>query len=128
MNTNQSKGTVVQRLVAFNSKIYFAGSDNKSGDSNRELWSSDGTEGGTSLFKEIRPGEYGGMFNHPTVVNSTLYFVARNATDGEELWKTDGTADGTIMVKDIHPTSRSNPTHLTPVGSRLRRLTHTREV
>ena len=40
-----------------------------------------------------------------TVVGSTVFFTATDATHGTELWKTDGTAAGTALVKDVYPGS-----------------------
>lgn len=87
-----------------------------------ELWTSDGTEAGSTLVKDINPGI--NSSNPATVVQSgnVGFFVASEPTDLDELWKTDGTAAGTVLVKDIHPNvagignSGSNPTGLTPIS------------
>ena len=69
-----------------------------------ELWKSDGTEAGTVLVKDIRPGVGLNLYapRDLTAVNGTLFFEASDVTHGWELWKSDGTAAGTVMVKDIY--------------------------
>src|SRR5262249_28653286 len=59
-----------------------------------------------------------------TNVGGTLFFTARDLTDGvtrgRELWKTDGTPEGTVLVKDIEPgPSDGFPDRLTNVGGTL---------
>lgn len=67
-----------------------------------ELWKSDGTNGGTSMIKDIFTGNTNSSYPADfTLINGTLFFTAESATAGRELWKTDGTGNGTIMVKDI---------------------------
>jgi ELWxxDGT repeat protein len=78
-----------------------------------ELWKSDGTAAGTTLVKDIYPGQgrfydyYGYPHDLPnssapnqlTNVNGTLYFMATEGTTGGELWKSDSTAVGTVLVR-----------------------------
>ncbi len=66
-----------------------------------ELWQSDGTAAGTTMLKDINPGNDGSYPSDFTVINGTLYFTAYSSSSGVELWKTDGTNAGTIMVKEI---------------------------
>ncbi len=68
-----------------------------------ELWKSDGTSGGTALFKDINTGVDSSNPHNFYLLNSTILFFATDATHGDELWKTDGTAGGTVLVKDINP-------------------------
>jgi ELWxxDGT repeat protein len=68
-----------------------------------ELWRSDGTETGTVLVKDIRPGSGSSSVNYLTNVNGTLFFRANDGTSGNELWRSDGTDSGTLRVKDIRP-------------------------
>ena len=69
----------------------------------RELWISDGTEEGTQLLKDIRPGAASSSVSKLVVVGEWLYFIAGDGTHGDELWRTDGTAEGTAMVLDVRP-------------------------
>ena len=68
-----------------------------------ELWKTDGTQAGTTLVKDVRPGAEGSVPSTLTGVNGTLYFCANDGINGAELWKSDGTPDGTVLVKDANP-------------------------
>lgn len=101
--------------------LYFTANDRVHG---RELWRSDGTEGGTVMVKDILPGA-GGEFEEEqparlTAVGNTLYFTVDDGVHGREMWKSDGTATGTVMVKDILPNrAPSNPDRLTVLNGVL---------
>jgi ELWxxDGT repeat protein len=109
----------LSEMVAIGSTTYFTADDGVNG---VELWKSDGTAAGTTLVKDIYPGQgrffdeigrvsYGPNSSSPsnlTYVNGTLFFVATEGTTGRELWKSDGTAAGTTLVKDIFP-GRNSP-------------------
>ncbi|MDA8745879.1 Ig-like domain-containing protein, partial [Rubripirellula amarantea] len=85
-----------------------------------ELWSSDGTSAGTSLFLDIRGGTADSYPNRFAEVSGITFFVADNGIAGRELWKSDGTAAGTSLVLDINPgSSSSNPDYLTNVDGTL---------
>ncbi len=72
-----------------------------------ELWKSDGTEAGTVLVKDIRPGltpHYNSSYPYAVaIVDGTLFFRADgvNGYQGHVLWKSDGTEAGTVLVKNI---------------------------
>jgi trimeric autotransporter adhesin len=84
----------------------------------RELWKSNGTEAGTVMVKDIKPGASSSP-SYITNVNGTLYFAANDGVHGTELWKSDGTEAGTVMVKDINPSGGSFPEDLTNVNGAL---------
>ena len=87
-----------------------------------ELWRSDGTEAGTRMVKEIRPGPQSSfaasvfvgadplLWRH-VVAGGTMYFLANDGVHGFELWITDGTEAGTFLLKDILPGSVSAFAH-----------------
>ncbi len=114
-------------LVEMNGALYFAANDGLNG---VELWTSDGTGVGTTLLKDIAPGQI--IFFPPfdsnprwlTRVGNEILFSADDHVNGVELWKTDGTTFGTVLVKDIFPGSTfgpnsANPELLTNVGGTL---------
>ncbi len=85
----------------------------------RELWKTDGTEGGTNMVIDLTEGEESTTITEQTAYNGILYFVYDDGDDkhGNELWRTDGTAEGTYLVKDIHTgADNSNPRYLTVVN------------
>src|SRR5262245_42983739 len=86
-------GLGVQRLTSSGGRLFFT----VGGVEGEELWSSDGTEAGTALAKDINP--FGSSQPNELVdVNGTLFFVATDGLTGRELWKSDGTLAGTEMV------------------------------
>jgi ELWxxDGT repeat protein len=94
-------------VTAFNNKLYFYANNGVNG---RELWTSDGTNAGTQLLKDINTGNaayYGSNseVGNLTIFNDKLYFTARNGINGKELWVTDGTTAGTQLVTDLNPGS-----------------------
>lgn len=90
----------------------------------RELWKTNGTEGGTSLVKDINsqfenPGDptYDSSIDNLISLNGIAYFEASDGSvdgSGSGLWRSDGTADGTYLVKAIDGFS-----DLTAVGDSL---------
>ncbi|MEM9675179.1 MAG: ELWxxDGT repeat protein [Bacteroidota bacterium] len=97
-------GSNSSNFVFMDGKAFFIADDGIHG---KELWTSDGTEAGTLLVKDIFEGKVGsfqGLGQHQMlVVNETLFFVATDKKHGLELWKSDGTEAGTALVKDINP-------------------------
>lgn len=87
-------------------------------DTRSELWESNGTPGGTVLFKEFLPATpgfpfiflpfvfTGGSLTQPLFQGNKFFFGAGTAAEGNELWISDG-VDGTVahthIVKDINP-------------------------
>ena len=106
-----------QYYSLFNGKLYF-GADN--GVSGYELWSSDGTEAGTILIKDIYTNITGSFPDNFEEHNGILFFAASSSAKGVELWKTDGSSAGTILVKDIRPGGLSSaPADLRSLGNTL---------
>ena len=78
---------------------------------------SDGTEAGTVLVKDIRPGPSGSEIQELTAMNGRLFFAADDGMAGLELWTSDGTAAGTTLFKDINPgVSSSGPQSMAEVN------------
>jgi len=104
-------------LTDVDGTLFFTVDDGTHG---RELWRSDGTESGTALVKDIRPGTAGSGPSELVNVDGTLFFMADNGEHGQELWKSDGTADGTLLVRDITPgPGHTSAGSFTASGSRL---------
>ncbi|MES1240570.1 MAG: hypothetical protein ABUT39_03030 [Acidobacteriota bacterium] len=103
-------------LTDFQGKLYFSAFNQGLG---RELWVSDGTEGGTDVVKAIRPGA-GSNPSLLTVHAGRLWFFADDGEHGRELWSSDGTAGGTALAVDVEPGAGSfEPSLLVSLGDRL---------
>jgi ELWxxDGT repeat protein len=80
-----------------------------------ELWRSSGTAAGTSLVKDIRPGDSPPDSSYPkylTNVNGSLWFQANDGTYGPQLWVSNGTTAGTFLARDIGPGPPKNLTNV----------------
>jgi len=87
-----------EELVALGGRLFFAASTLQNGE---ELWISDGSEAGTRMVKDIRPGGLGSNPAELTPVGDTVFFVADDGVHGRHLWMSDGTGPGTVMFSDI---------------------------
>jgi trimeric autotransporter adhesin len=99
-----SASSTLYELTAVNGNVFFSANDGTNG---FELWTSDGTEAGTVLVKDIDtdnaalyPGSYP---RYLAAFNGELYFAATEPGPNFGLWKSDGTTAGTELVKIVLP-------------------------
>jgi ELWxxDGT repeat protein len=98
-------------------RLFFVGVDSTHGE---EIWSTDGTEPGTMLLKDISPGNGNPFPTDLVTIGTQMFFQADDGVHGSELWKTDGTEAGTVLVKDIQPGAGGSAAFsITPVGSQI---------
>lgn len=98
------RASTPREFTAYKGRLFFVAQPDEEGDFfTLELWVSDGTSEGTSLFADVRPGDAGSIPTGLTVFEDLLYFSADDGVHGRELWATDGTEGGTRLVKDLRP-------------------------
>jgi ELWxxDGT repeat protein/parallel beta-helix repeat protein len=105
-------GFIDGEAVAFRGKLFFI----RNAASRYELWSSDGTAGGTTRVKVLGSQ----IPRYLTAVEDRLFFVVNDGSHGAELWSSDGTPSGTALARDFTGNAASsNPYDLTAVGPTL---------
>lgn len=103
-------GSNPSNFAVLNNKLYFSagdGFDYENGQHGFELWTSDGTEAGTHIVKDINLAESSSP-SGLTAFGNKIYFSAGDETNGTELWATDGTETGTYLVKNISTSGNGN--------------------
>ncbi len=105
---------ILSEAANYPTKFLFPVSD---GSTSSELWQSDGTPGGTKLFKAFTSSNARPPFIIPDYVfdvntntlstslfqGNKFFFNATTDAEGSELWISDGTLANTKIVKDINP-------------------------
>jgi trimeric autotransporter adhesin len=92
----ESLNTSDPMFITYGDYMYFPARDTVEG---TELWRTDGTTAGTTLFKIFQPGKLGYAPQNFRIVKNTLMFKCENANRDITLFKTDGTVAGTKQVK-----------------------------
>lgn len=118
INTDNSvnPSSFPEGLTSVGDLLYFSANDIEHG---TELWSTDGTEAGTAMVKDIYSGSASSDPASLTALGTNLYFSAEDGVHGTELWRSDGTSTGTSLVYDIHPDGSANPRNLTVLKDKL---------
>lgn len=91
---------VNNQFTSLNNKVYFFGNSIQYG---QELWSSDGTQNGTQIVKDLNPGSgssVGTYYDKLYTVNGKIVFSA-GVSQTQALYTSDGTSDGTILLQNI---------------------------
>jgi len=106
INTNSGgdESSAPDHFEVFGGYLYFQANDGTNG---YELWRTNGTEAGTTLFQDINTASSGENSSYPydfTALGGYLYFTANDGAHGYELWRTNGTSPA-ALVKDINSTS-----------------------
>ena len=90
--------------------LYFLAEDGIHGE---ELWVTDGSTDGTSLVKDILPGQGNSGADFVTELNDEIYFKAWDGAS-PALWKTNGSANGTQKIYELEDFNK-----LTKVNNKL---------
>ena len=109
-------GSQLNFLTAVGNVLYFRLWTARTG---AELWKSDGTEAGTVMVRDIRPGSQGSAPAALYAAGDVLYFRADDGAHGQELWRSAGTEATTILLSDINPSAGSNPQSMRLLGDTL---------
>lgn len=95
------QASFAEAALSWNGSLWFGADDG--GSLGRELWSSDGTAAGTSLFADLSPGVFDSTPLDLVVVGDQLFFSAFDQFFGRELFVSDGSPQGTVRVIDLAP-------------------------
>jgi ELWxxDGT repeat protein len=80
-------------FIEYKGKLYFTANDGDVTGHDNELWVTDGTEAGTHMIYDIKPGSNQGAIPQQFVIfNDNLYFMANDGTS-TQFWKYDGVND-----------------------------------
>jgi ELWxxDGT repeat protein len=92
-------------MIGFRGGVVFGVRDLAAGLYGKELWFSDGTEAGTQMIKDLRPGSLSSISSATsfTILNDQILFNAYTESSGMELWISDGTEVGTQLLIDLWP-------------------------
>ncbi|MBS1778605.1 MAG: T9SS type A sorting domain-containing protein [Bacteroidetes bacterium] len=101
LKTFNANPSTISQINLLNRKAYFRLRDSSSW----QLWSTDGSTGGTQLiYRQNLPINFQqGIPPLLTPVNNELFFTGIDSAHGTELWVTNGTTFGTHIVKDLNP-------------------------
>jgi ELWxxDGT repeat protein len=107
-----------QILGTIGGKLLFLATDGIHG---YELWTSDGTEGGTIMVKDIRPGPSGTPFHNVAFAGDRAFFFVEESSHVHDLWVTDGTVRGTVRLAAVSedPGGRHPPETMAASGGSL---------
>ena len=115
--TEPDPGSGPYKFVPLGDYLYFGADDGLHG---FELWRTDGTAAGTTLVRDICPGQCSSLyFGLGAAAGGRLFFNAEDGVHGFEPWVSDGTAEGTRLLLDIDPSGNSFPRWFTPLGERM---------
>lgn len=88
-----------EKGIIFNDHIYFVGNNGEG--AGVELMRTDGTEGGTTLVKDINPGAADTDFGDFYIHNNLLIFRVVVGNNMTEVYRSDGTEDGTFKIDEL---------------------------
>jgi ELWxxDGT repeat protein len=94
------------RTANYNGFIFFTANNGTNG---TELYKTDGTAAGTTLVKDINPGEGDGASAGYLYTKSGFLFSGNDGMAGFEPWISDGSSAGTRAITDINLSGDGNP-------------------
>jgi ELWxxDGT repeat protein len=116
INTTAALSFQPTLLTPVGDTLFFLAADPNNG---QELWASDGSDEGTRLVKDIRPGAHSSGTSAMAAVGGALYFPVPDGGATAELWRSDGTAWGTRPLDFPDGAPFRSPYEFLAVGERL---------
>ena len=106
------------QMAALGNRVFFTARDLAHGE---ELWVTDGTAGGTALFRDLRPGMNSSSPSAFVVVDGKLFFTAQvDDSFTARLGVTDGSTSGTRIISVGEPPGPGvTPRVLTPLDGKV---------
>ena len=115
--TSAGTGPYITDLTSAGGALYFAGLTAATG---YELWTSNGTLGGTHSVADIYDGTTSSFPSGFVAFDGDVFFTATDQGHGSELWRTGGTPESTARVADIYAgIVGSGPAELTVIDATL---------
>lgn len=68
-----------------------------------ELWRTDGTQAGSTMVTDLRPGPDGSRIGFMYALGAELVFFADDLGTGYRMWRTNGSEEGTRLADDLVP-------------------------
>ncbi len=93
-------------MAVMNGRLYFLTNERTNGNDNIDLWSTDGTQGGTALVKNLFPSSIIQDVWGLNTLGSKLIFLS-HSDQSPKLWTSDGTPQGTQPLIEILGASES---------------------
>jgi ELWxxDGT repeat protein len=84
---------LLTKIFLYQDEVYFAVSRAEEAGYQTELWTSDGTPGGTSLVKSVA-----GWIRFVAGGPDGIYLLVQQAGSPPDLYRSDGTSDGTVLA------------------------------
>lgn len=104
-----------REFTVLGTNCFFAADNGTNG---REIWKTDGTTAGTSLYLDLNTGTTNSNPDQFHVIGTQLTFVATHPTLGREFFRTNGSGSLTL-IRDINTSGDSNPTNVTAIADKL---------
>lgn len=106
ININPSTSTGAHTLFVYNDSLWFV---DHNGIAGNEFWVSDGTQQGSRLFFDLRPGGGGSDPYNTHIFNNKLIFVASDLAGHDFLYSMDGTDSTITKIEGYFNSSGSAP-------------------
>ncbi len=106
INPDPGFGSYPTGLTVVGQSLFFTAVSEGPAGFSFDIWTTDGTEGGTHRVTNLNTDGTSGFYPRPLVAaGSRLLFVSDSPEHNDEIWSTDGTAAGTSVLTRVVPAS-----------------------